>query len=205
MTIPADLQDIVYAIAASPQFAKDQYCFAAKKSGLYRSENGGKTWEFTFTTLEMDPPPTMAIAISPDFEHDQTLFVGAPGGVLRSADAGAHWAIQGFPLPPPIVSSLAMSPNFPSDSILLAGTLDNGVFRTANQGQSWTAWNFGLLDLRVLCLAVSPNFGYDETLYIGTESGLYRSTNGGRAWRGDNLSKQICPDQLSRNLPKLYE
>ena len=51
----------------------------------------------------------------------------------------------------------------------------------------WTIWNFGLLDLNVLSLAISPAFGEDETLYTGTNSGIFRSTNGGRAWREVNL------------------
>ena len=48
-------------------------------------------------------------------------------------------------------------------------------------GLGWTAWNFGLLDLNVLCLAVSPDDAQDET--SPDRSGIFRSTNGGRAWR----------------------
>jgi photosystem II stability/assembly factor-like uncharacterized protein len=39
------------------------------------------------------------------------------------------------------------------------------------------------MDLETLCLAISPNFASDETLFVGTQSGIFRSTNGGRAWR----------------------
>jgi photosystem II stability/assembly factor-like uncharacterized protein len=35
----------------------------------------------------------------------------------------------------------------------------------------------------VLCLALSPAFAEDETVYAGTETGIFLSTNGGRAWR----------------------
>jgi photosystem II stability/assembly factor-like uncharacterized protein len=39
------------------------------------------------------------------------------------------------------------------------------------------------LDLNVFALDISPDFANDETLFAGTESGIFRSTNGGRAWR----------------------
>jgi photosystem II stability/assembly factor-like uncharacterized protein len=45
------------------------------------------------------------------------------------------------------------------------------------------SWNFGLLDLNILCLAISPDYARDETLYAGAISGLFSSTNGGRAWK----------------------
>ena len=50
----------------------------------------------------------------------------------------------------------------------------------ARIGQSW---NFGLFDLNVLCIALSPHLEDDETVLAGAETGLYRSANGGRAWR----------------------
>jgi hypothetical protein len=55
-----------------------------------------------------------------------------------------------------------------------------------------TPWNFGLLDLNVICLAISPNFNDDETLLAGTDSGLFRSTNGA-AWREVDLRVGFDP------------
>ena len=43
------------------------------------------------------------------------------------------------------------------------------------------------VDLNVLALAISPGFEQDETLFAGTETGIFRSANGGRAWREVNL------------------
>jgi Uncharacterized protein related to plant photosystem II stability/assembly factor len=61
------------------------------------------------------------------------------------------------------------------------------MLRSSDRGGRWDAWNFGLLDLNILCLAISPDFASDETLFVGTQSGIFRSTNGGRAWREVNL------------------
>jgi photosystem II stability/assembly factor-like uncharacterized protein len=61
------------------------------------------------------------------------------------------------------------------------------VLFSFDRGNRFDTWNFGLLDLNILCLAISPNFAEDETLFAGTQSGIFRSTNGGRAWREVDL------------------
>lgn len=194
MTRENEAQDITYALAASPNFAQDGICFAARGSGLYRSDDGGNTWHFAYDALNLEAPlATIAVAVSPSFESDQSVFVGVPGGILRSFDGGQGWQIATLPSPPPVVSALVVSPNFVDDGTLLAGTLEDGVFRSADRGRHWTAWNFGLLDLNILSMAISPDFADDETLFVGAESGIFRSTNGGRAWREVNFSSEFAP------------
>jgi photosystem II stability/assembly factor-like uncharacterized protein len=186
----AQIQDIVYALATSPAFTqtKQGVCFAARFSGLYRSDDGGSTWRFAYDSLNLtETVAATTVVLSPDFETDQTVFVGAPGGVLHSVDGGKTWYVAMLPSPPPTVSTLVVSPNFTRDGVLLAGTTDAGVFRSADRGTHWAAWNFGLLDLSIIAMAISPDFANDETLYAGTDSGIFRSTNGGRAWREVDL------------------
>lgn len=196
------MQDSVYALATSPNFAENGICFAACVTGLYRSDDGGITWRSAYDSLELDTVLTTAVAISPVFDADQTVFAGLPGSVLRSFDGGESWHVAPLPPPPPTISSLALSPNFVHDGVVLAGTVEDGVFRSADRGVRWARWNFGLLDLNVLAMAISPVFAKDETLFIGTESGIFRSTNGGRAWRevdfptafGPVISLQLSPN-----------
>jgi len=174
----------VYAIAVSPNYARDGGCFAACDSGLYRSEDGGRTWQFAYSDFTGDTPPsTTAVAISPDFTTSPYVFAGGHGGILRSADGGRTWSLAILPSPPPLVSTLAVSPQFIQDGTVFAGTLEDGVFRSNDRGGHWVAWNFGLLDLSIFALAVSPNFAPDDTLFVGTEIGIFVSANGGRAWR----------------------
>ncbi|HYN87629.1 MAG TPA: hypothetical protein VER55_03830 [Ardenticatenaceae bacterium] len=178
------LPDIVNALAVSPDFEQDALCFAARNSGLYRSDDGGRSWRGAYASLQLDAPlPTTAVAVSPAFPSDRTVFAGVGGAVLRTTDGGETWQVGTLPAPPPLVTTLVVSPNFERDGVVLAGTMEDGVLRSADRGRSWAAWNFGLLDLSVLCMTISPNFAEDETLFAGTTSGLFRSTNGGRAWR----------------------
>lgn len=194
MAEETQVQDLVYALAASPDFANDGICFAAHASGLYRSANRGETWDFAYGALNPEAPlATTAVIVSPDFETDRSVFAGVPGGILRSVDGGETWNVALLPSPPPIVSMLIVSPSYAEDGTLFAGMMEDGVFRSADRGGHWYRWNFGLLDLNVFALAISPGFADDETLYVGTESGIFRSTNGGRAWREVSFPIDFAP------------
>jgi photosystem II stability/assembly factor-like uncharacterized protein len=158
--------------------------FAARQSGLYVSKDDGDDWQDAYQSLGLDQAlPTMAVAVSPDYKEDGLIYAGVAGGIMRSRDGGEHWRLFRFHEPPPLVTAIGVSPNFADDGVVLAGTLEDGVFRSDDKGATWKAWNFGLLDWRVLALAISPDFAQDRTVYIGTESGLFASDNGGRSWR----------------------
>jgi hypothetical protein len=194
VTAEGQVQDIVYSLAASPQFAEDGLCFAARGSGLYRSDDGGLTWRSLYDSLNLNAPlATMAVAISPDFGADHQVYAGVSEGILCSSDAGKNWLVIVLPSPPPLVSTLVLSPDFTQDGTLLAGTMEAGVYRTSDRGRHWSPWNFGLLDLNVLTMAISPNFANDETVFIGVLSGIFRSTNGGRSWRETSFSTEWAP------------
>jgi hypothetical protein len=187
-------QDLVYSLAVSPAFGRDGVSFAARTSGLYRSDDGGFQWRGLYSSLKLGSSlTTLVVAVSPAFESDRTVFAGVQGGVLCSTDGGETWRPSLLPNPPPLVTSLAVSPNFPDDGTILAGTMEDGVFRSSDRGSRWAAWNFGLLDMNILSLAVSPDFARDETLFAGTESGIFRSTNGGRAWREVSFPSEAAP------------
>lgn len=161
--------DAVYALAATRTSL-----YAARASGLYRSRDGGKCWDDALA------PETFTVtAVTTD---GQTVIAGANGVILRSDDDGEHWEVIGLAAPPPHVVALALSPNFREDGIALAGSAQDGVLLSDDRGATWVAWNFGLVDLNIYALALSPNFNTDRTVFVGTESGVFRSRNGGRSW-----------------------
>jgi photosystem II stability/assembly factor-like uncharacterized protein len=175
----SSLQDYVYKLVGC-----GRTCFAARNSGLYRTEDAGRTWQTAYQSLDTtEPLPTLTVAISPDFEHDPRIFAGLSGGIFRSLNNGQAWENIPLPPPPPVISALELSPNFEEDGVVFGATLEDGVLFSADRGYHFGAWNFGLLDLNILCLAISPDFARDETVFVGTQSGVFRSMNGGRAWR----------------------
>ena len=195
------IDDITYALAASPNFGQNGICYAARRSGLYRSADGGRTWQDAYADLGLVAPlATLAVATSPASANaEHSVFAGVSGGVLRSFDGGVSWLTTLLPPPPPVVSGLVLSPEYARDGTVLAATVEDGVFRSGDRGSQWESWNFGLLDLDVYCIAISPAFGDplgssgDETLYVGTETGIFRSTNGGRAWREVGFDINLAP------------
>jgi photosystem II stability/assembly factor-like uncharacterized protein len=123
-----------------------------------------------------------AVAAPPDYPHPNLLLVGSVDGIARSFDGGQTWNSATLTQPSQ-VSQILLSPSFEFDGIAFAATLEDGVLRTADRGERWHSWNFGLLDLETLSLAVSANYAQDETVFTVTGTGVFRSTNGGRAWR----------------------
>jgi len=76
----ASSEDVVYALAASPQFDRDGVCFAGRASGLYRSANGGASWQPAYATLNLSEDlSTSAVVVSPDFASDRAVFAGSRG------------------------------------------------------------------------------------------------------------------------------
>jgi photosystem II stability/assembly factor-like uncharacterized protein len=184
-TITFSPEDHIFQLAAAPASStRPVVCFAARLSGLYRSADGGQTWELAYQNLRPgETLATTAVAISPNFVHEPAVFAGLNGALLRSYDGGVTWRPSRLASPPPAISALAISPQYIQDGRIFAGTSEDGVLASSDRGESWAAWNFGLLDLNILCLALSPDFAADETIYAGVESGLFRSMNGGRAWK----------------------
>jgi photosystem II stability/assembly factor-like uncharacterized protein len=188
------ITDAVYDLTPSPAFSKDQTIFAARGSGLYRSNDGGKTWKFALDSLNLEAPLAIScVALAPNFPELPHVFAAGPGGVLRSRDAGESWYVTMLPSPPPFITALALSPNYAEDGIVFASTMDDGVFRSRNRGVDWTAWNFGLFDLHVLSIALSPDFAVNKNVFLGTESGIFRSANAGLGWQELDFPIESAP------------
>lgn len=193
-TFSIPYQDFAYDLAVSPNFSQDNICFVARASGLYRSDDGGRSWRSSYETLQLELPLlTTAVAVSPLFTTDCTVFCGVPGAILRSSDGGKTWQATLLPPPQTLVSALAVSPNYREDGMVLAATLEDGIYVTEDYGTRWVPRSFGLMDLRVFALAFSPDYCQDETVFAGTESGVFRSTNGGLAWRETNFPMEYAP------------
>jgi photosystem II stability/assembly factor-like uncharacterized protein len=190
----AEVQETVYALAASPDYETDKTCFAAKASGMYGSRDGGASWKFLYSSLNLQAPlQTIGAVVSPEFEKDPCVFAGVPGGILRSKDGGETWTLATISNPAPFISALAVSPNFENDCTVFAGTMEDGVFRSVDQGANWVAWNFGLFDRIVYALVVSPNYSRDREVFVGTETGVFKSTSSGRGWRDMDFPMEAAP------------
>jgi len=175
-------------ISISTPDSDDLYSLlVAKASGLERSVNGGKTWQNAYHSLGVDEPVgTLAVAAAILSDQRPQVFAGLSGGILfaklKDGNQDFSWQQAQVPSPPPVIIDFAISPNFASDGLVLAATLEDGVLRSNDHGQSWMGWNFNLLDQTVLCLEISPHFVEDHIVFAGSESGVFVSKNEGKSW-----------------------
>ena len=64
---------------------------------------------------------------------------------------------------------------------------------------AWQSWirmvrrQVGLIDLAVYTIAVSPDFACDHMVFAGTESGVFRSSSGGRGWKETSFPMDAAP------------
>lgn len=164
-------------------------------SGVYRSRDGGATWEprsdgLPAYTAGSGPEATTRVPIETlviDPEHPSTLYAGLAtdpghdfrGGVYRSTDGGATWTLASGGLPLPMtVHALAFDPG--DSEALYAGT-PRGVFRSPDGGAHWSPTP-GNLPTPVASVAIDPR--RPARLFAGADNRrLFVSDDGGQAWR----------------------
>lgn len=127
----------------------------------------------------------------------QRLLVGgAPHGVAYTPDQGQSWQaawMSGCQSP---VLVLAADPDVDHTGVLLAGTEGEGILRSTDRGGYWFPCNYGLRNYMVLSISWAPSapakqWPRREVVFATTEEGVYRSPNGGRAWK-----RAECPDTV---------
>lgn len=165
--------------------------------GIYRSTDGGETFEIINNDLQNYV--VLTIAIHP--EVPTTVFLGTAGGLYKSTDGGDHWdwkhdgfpAIDqwGFSAP---ITTLVIDPINPD--IIYAGIGDSNqhsygqgiIYRSEDGGEHWSIVNIGPANLHPDTLVYSILVHPQEfnTLFVSTDYGVYKSTDGGVNWEPKN-------------------
>jgi hypothetical protein len=135
-------------------------------SGVYKSTNGGLSWQPAGLTGEY----IWSVAVDPADPDLVYAATSTPGSLKVSLDGGATWTDANLQV---TFYSLATSPASPGR--LVAGT-DSGLFRY--QAGSWT--QMGLSDQVVNAIAIDPH--NSSVIYAGTTNGAYYTIDGGTTW-----------------------
>ena len=183
------------------------YYIGAAGGGVWKSENGGQTWDPVFD--DQDVQAIGAVTIAPS--DDKTVWVGSGEtnprndvmlgtGIYKSVDAGKSWTSMGL-RDLRTISRIVVDPSN-IDHVVVSGLGDlfkdspaGGVYVTYDGGKTWTH-----------SLYVGPSSGGSDlamdlknpnTVYAGMwqfrrqpwiassggpDGGLYRSTDGGKTW-----------------------
>ena len=144
-------------------------------TGLYRSEDGGRTWAKASLPAHGHGPDVMAIAPHPG-EAD-LLYVGThEAGVLKTGDGGKTWTAANAGLRGLDVHGLAIDPNAPAKLHALVREAGAGIYRTADNGLTWVRVDDGPPgETKVLASVAIPTGMGGIFLYAGTGEGLQRN------------------------------
>ncbi len=142
--------------------------------GLHKSTDGGDSW--TVSNVGLSSTVITALAIDPT--ETSTVYTGVRGGCLeKTTDGAATW--NRLPLESP--RSLAIDPV--TSSTIYATSYELGFWSTyllksTDSGNSWT-----YLDLSSDVSKVVIDPWIPSVLYATTSYSVYRSIDGGEAWR----------------------
>ncbi|MEP6507076.1 MAG: glycosyl hydrolase [Gemmatimonadales bacterium] len=206
--------DIVYVAALGHVWGPNA------ERGVFKSENGGKSWRKVLfvsdsagaVDLSMDPSNTKVLyaAVWHAYRTPWKLVSGGSGsGLYKSTDAGETWTnISRNPgMPTGILGNIgvAISPVNPNRVWALIEADSGGVYRSDDAGATWTKTN-SERTLRQRAWYYTRIYAdtKDTNTVYALNTGMYRSTNGGKTFRGiqvphgDNHDLWISPTDPNR-------
>ncbi|HEY3102039.1 MAG TPA: hypothetical protein VGJ69_00515 [Pyrinomonadaceae bacterium] len=192
---------------------KERTWVAISTGGVYRTEDGGKTWEPRNKGIcaRFLPPdqqyPEWGQCVHKVVSHPSVpdrMFLQHHWGVYRSENAGDSWDDIGKGLPSDFGFAMEIDPNNADTVFIIPIESDEfrctpegklRVYRTKNGGESWEPLTNGLPQEDALETILRDNMQADATkptgLYFGTRSGkVFGSSDGGDSW---NLIKDGLP------------
>lgn len=165
--------------------------------GVLRSTDRGRTWSSGEFPLRGSLTDRALLAVA----QDGTVFAAVGGAMERSDDNGRTWRYldgvpRGFE-----ATSLAVSPNYRNDGIVLAGGTGRhgtSIIRSDDRGETWTVVfdasefqsTMGMTGIDAI--AFSPDFAESQAAFAWLNyGGLLVSTDGGRSWhlRSEDMNR----------------
>ncbi len=170
---------VVTRLLASPDtagllYAAVWYREPGAGGGVFRSEDGGRSWKLL--GLGQEAVRALEFSAAPP----RVMVAGTRRGVFRSADEGKSWERISPEGDPELrnVDSLAIDPR--DAKIIYAGTY-HLPWKTSDGGKSWEAIASGLIDdSDIMSLRIDAS--NPERIFLSACSGIYRSENRGSSW-----------------------
>ena len=209
IVVHPDDADVVYAAALGNPFGPNP------ERGVYRSRNGGGSWENVL--FLNDSTGAVALAMNP--ENPDEIFAGMwraerkpwtlisggeDGGIYRTRDGGDTWTKLGGGLPEGVVGKIGLSISQANPRrvwAMVEAEPGNGLWRSDDGGETWT---FLTGENRLAGRAfyyhhVVADPTDEDTIYV-LNSRLFRSTDGGESFtmiplpHGDVHDLWVHPD-----------
>jgi len=152
-----------------------QVMFVGAEENLYRSIDGGDTWQGIFTVYGGGKVNFIAI----DKKNPDVVYIATSNGLFGSFDRGAKWKriFKGIGEEEKAVTCILVHP-FDSKKIY-AGT-KKGLFISTDEGSTWIISSHILGNTGVNFLAASPT--HPGVLYAAAARGVFKTEDFGRHW-----------------------
>lgn len=162
----------VHALAVT---ADGRTLFLGAHAGLFRSEDGGRSWQPVALPSKHPQVDVMAVTAHP--EDTRTAYVAThEAGVFKTTDGGKGWLEVNTGLGGVDVHGLAIDSREPQKLHAAVRDQGEGIFRTTDGGAKWGRVDDGPGgEVKVLAsVNISTGMG-GIFLYAGTAAGLQRS------------------------------
>jgi photosystem II stability/assembly factor-like uncharacterized protein len=204
--------DLVYVAAQGKVWASNG------DRGVYRSEDGGKTWKKVLyvdektgaADLSMDPsnPRVLYAAFWQVFRRPWTMESGGEGGgIWKTTDGGDTWKKLAGGLPEGLAGKIgvAVSPARPERIFALVEAEKGGLYRSDDGGEKWTRINkdHKLIQRAWYYMGIFADPKSPDVVYVANVQ-FHRSADGGKSFQrvrtphGDNHDLWIDPDDPNR-------
>lgn len=162
----------VHALALD---AEGRVLWLGAHTGLFRSDDGGRSWRRV--VLPSTHAHVDVMAVTPHPEDARTIYVGThEAGVMKSADGGGTWREVNAGLGGVDVHGLAIDPRQPQKLHAMVRDKGEGLYRTTDGGGKWLRVDDGPGgEVKNLASVDIPTGMGGIFLYAATAAGLQRN------------------------------
>ncbi|MBL8168327.1 MAG: hypothetical protein JNJ50_09250, partial [Acidobacteria bacterium] len=191
---------------------------ANAERGVFRTKDGGKTWQKVLfindrtgaVSLAMNPanPNELYAGSWQAVRKPWTIVSGGPAaecGIYKSTDGGETWKHLDNGLPKGLIGKISLDISAANPqrvyALMEASDGQGGVYRSEDSGASWTLINKtgGLIARPFYYTYISADPKNADVVYVNNLA-FYKSTDGGKSFRpistphGDNQGMWLNPD-----------
>jgi photosystem II stability/assembly factor-like uncharacterized protein len=197
----------------------DQKTLYASSQHLFRTTNGGQSWEKISPNLARSDPKTMQASggpitkdqtgvetyaviftVAPSYQDGNTIWTGSDDGWVHvTRDGGKNWERVTPPDLPEFarISLIEASPHQNGVAYLAANRYQQGdrapyFYKTTDFGKTWTKIVNGI-PAGHFARVIREDQKRRGLLYAGTEHGVYISFNDGASWQSLRLNLPVTP------------
>ena len=145
------------------------------ESGVFKSIDWGAHW----VAMNSGLTDLHIHALAAASDSVSTVYAATNTGIHKSVNGADSWIDINSGLPNTAYYALLVDP---SGAVYVACTYNPyyaGVYRSSDSGTTWSLVNSGVVGSAPRSLATASG-----VLYLGTDRGVFRSTDGGERWRG---------------------